>query len=74
MSSLKIAAAPAAISPAAVARAAPDGYTLLVTTTAVAINETLRKNNGFAAKDFKTIAIVASSPEALATAPGTSGQ
>ena len=58
------------IAAAAVARAAPDGYTLLVTTTAVAINETLRKNKGFAANDFKTIAIVASSPEALATGPG----
>ena len=32
------------IAAAAVARAAPDGYTLLVTTTAVAINETLRPN------------------------------
>src|SRR5664279_528184 len=60
------------IAAAAVARAAPDGYTVLVTTTALAINETLRKNNGFAVKDLKTIAIVASSPEALATAPGTS--
>jgi|SRR5450631_592820 tripartite-type tricarboxylate transporter receptor subunit TctC len=60
------------IAAAAVARAAPDGNTVLVTTTALAINDTLRKNNGFAVKDLKTIAIVASSPEALATAPGTS--
>jgi tripartite-type tricarboxylate transporter receptor subunit TctC len=51
----------------AVARATPDGYTLLLTTTALAINETLRKNNGFTAKDFTTVAIVASSPEALIT-------
>ena len=58
------------IAAAAVARAASDGYTVLVTTTALAINETLRKNNGFTAADFKTIAIVASSPEALATAGG----
>lgn len=56
------------IAAAAVARAAPDGYTLLVTTTALAINETLRANKGFAATDFKTVAIVASSPEALITA------
>lgn len=55
------------IAAAAVSRANPDGYTLLVTTTALAINETLRKNNGFAAKDFETVAIVASSPESLAT-------
>jgi tripartite-type tricarboxylate transporter receptor subunit TctC len=55
------------IAAAAVARAAPDGYTLLVTTTAVAINETLRANKGFTANDFKTVAIVASSPESLIT-------
>ena len=55
------------IAAAAVVRAAGDGYTLLVTTTALAINETLRTNNGFSAKDLKTIAIVASSPEALVT-------
>jgi tripartite-type tricarboxylate transporter receptor subunit TctC len=58
------------IAAATVARAAPDGYTLLVTTTAVAINETLRPNKGFAANDLKPIAIVASSPEALVTSPG----
>jgi len=57
------------IAAAAVARAAPDGYTLLVTTTAVAINETLRPNKGFAASDLKPIAIVASSPEALVSSP-----
>ena len=57
------------IAAAAVARAAPDGYTLLVTTTAVAINETLRPNKGFAASDLKPIAIVASSPESLVTSP-----
>ena len=57
------------IAAASVARAAPDGYTLLVTTTAVAINETLRPNKGFAASDLKTIAIVASSPEAFVTGP-----
>ena len=46
--------------------AAPDGYTILVTTTALAINETLHKNKGFAANDLETVAIVASSPEAFA--------
>ena len=54
------------IAAAAVARAAPDGYTLLVTTTALAINETLMADKGFASTDFKTIAIVASSPECFA--------
>lgn len=57
------------IAAAAVARAEPDGYTLLVTTTALAINETLRENKPFSASDFKTIAIVASSPESLLTSP-----
>jgi tripartite-type tricarboxylate transporter receptor subunit TctC len=52
-----------------VAKAAPDGYTLLATTTALAINETLFANKPFAASDFKTVAIAASSPEALATGP-----
>jgi tripartite-type tricarboxylate transporter receptor subunit TctC len=60
------------IAAAAVARVAPDGYTLLVTTTAVAINETLRPNKGFAASDLKPIAIVASSPETLVTSPSNS--
>jgi tripartite-type tricarboxylate transporter receptor subunit TctC len=53
------------IAASAVARATPDGYTLLVTTTAVAINETLRPNKGFAASDLRPVAIVASSPEAF---------
>jgi len=52
-----------------VARAAPDGYTLLATTTALAINETLHENNPFSRTDLAAIAIPASSPEALATSP-----
>ncbi|MGH6670965.1 MAG: Bug family tripartite tricarboxylate transporter substrate binding protein [Xanthobacteraceae bacterium] len=52
-----------------VARAAPDGYTLLATTTALAINETLHQNNPFSRNDLKAVAIAASSPEALATSP-----
>ena len=55
------------IAAANVARAEPDGYTLLATTTALAINETLFTNKEFSANDFKTIAIAASSPEALVT-------
>ena len=50
-----------------VARAAPDGYTLLATTTALAINETLFADKQFSASDLKTVAMVASSPESLAT-------
>ncbi|MGB7038145.1 MAG: tripartite tricarboxylate transporter substrate-binding protein, partial [Xanthobacteraceae bacterium] len=50
-----------------VARSAADGATLLATTTAIAINETLFANKDYSASDFKTIAIAASSPEALVT-------
>jgi tripartite-type tricarboxylate transporter receptor subunit TctC len=53
-----------------VARSTPDGTTLLATTTAIAINETLFANKDYSASDFKTIAIAASSPEALVTGPG----
>lgn len=57
------------IAAAMVAHAAPDGYTLLVTTTAMAINETLRDTKQFSASDLKTVAIAASSPESLITSP-----
>ena len=57
------------IAAVAVVHAAPDGYTLLVTTTAIAINETLRETKQFAATDLTTVAIAASSPEALVTSP-----
>lgn len=57
----------------AVAGANADGYTILVTTTALAINETMYKNKGFGAADFKPIAIVASSPESLSTHPSNPG-
>ena len=52
-----------------VARATPDGYTLLATTTALAINETLVANKQFSANDLKTVAIVTSNPEVLVTSP-----
>ena len=54
-----------------VASSAADGYTVLVTTTALAINETLHKNKGFSTNDFTTVAIAASSPESLAVPPTT---
>jgi tripartite-type tricarboxylate transporter receptor subunit TctC len=55
------------IAAAAVVRAAPDGCTLLVTTTALAINETLHEAKPFSIADLKTVAISASSPESLIT-------
>lgn len=57
------------IAAAMAARAPADGYTLLVTTTALAINETLREQKPFGAQDFTTVAIVASSPESLIVNP-----
>jgi tripartite-type tricarboxylate transporter receptor subunit TctC len=50
----------------AVVQAAPDGNTLLVTTAALPINETLYRNKGFAGTSLKPIAIVATTPEVFA--------
>jgi tripartite-type tricarboxylate transporter receptor subunit TctC len=52
-----------------VSGAAPDGYTILATTTALTINETASKNKGFSAADFRPIAIVAFSPDVIAIHP-----
>jgi tripartite-type tricarboxylate transporter receptor subunit TctC len=53
------------IAAAAVANAPPDGHTLLVTTNAVAINETLTKNRSFTVDDLKAVAIPAWAPDTL---------
>ena len=53
----------------AVARAPADGYTILATSTALAINESLYTNRGYEGSDFSAIAIVANSPEVLVTPP-----
>ncbi len=50
----------------AVVLAAPDGNTLLVTTAALPINETLYKNKGFSAPSLMPISIVATTPEVFA--------
>jgi tripartite-type tricarboxylate transporter receptor subunit TctC len=54
-----------------VARSHPDGYTLLLTTTAFAINLTLNKSGQFTSDDFTAIAFPASSPEVLAVNSNT---
>lgn len=57
------------IAGASVARAQPDGYTLLVTTTGLAINETLTPKKGFALSDLKIVAVPAWAPETLSVNP-----
>ncbi len=47
--------------------APPDGYTILATTTGLAINETLYKNKGFTSKGLVPIALPIEAPELLAT-------
>ena len=52
-----------------VASAAPDGHTILVTTTAVAINETLYKQRDYQLNELTAIAMPASSAETFAVHP-----
>lgn len=53
-----------------VAAAAPDGYTILVNTAAMAINASLHKDPGFnALADFAPIMITATAPEVFAVNP-----
>ena len=53
----------------AVAGAASDGYTLLVTTSGLAANLTASKNRGFEQSDLKPVAFIAISPDVLAVHP-----
>ena len=46
-----------------------DGYTVLATTTALAINSTTSRNKGYAVEDFKAVAVVATTPDVLAVHP-----
>ena len=52
-----------------VAQSAPDGATILVSTTAMAINGTLYKNMGYATSDITPVAIVGSAPESFVVHP-----
>jgi tripartite-type tricarboxylate transporter receptor subunit TctC len=55
----------------AAARAQPDGYTLLITTSAIAINPSLYKNVPYDPfKDFAPISDLATSPQTLSVKPG----
>jgi tripartite-type tricarboxylate transporter receptor subunit TctC len=51
--------------------AAPDGYTLLGTTTSLAINDTLYRDKGFRADGLTAAAIPVEAPELLVTNPKT---
>src|SRR4051812_23474586 len=54
-----------------VAKAAPDGYTLLFTTSALAINASLYKNLQYdALRDLTPVSVLAESPNLLVAGPG----
>ena len=53
----------------AVVGAAPDGYTLLATTSGLAANMTASKNRGFEQNDLRPVAFVAISPDVIAVHP-----
>jgi tripartite-type tricarboxylate transporter receptor subunit TctC len=46
-----------------------DGYTVLATSTALAVNATISRNKGYAVENFKTVAVVATTPDVLAVHP-----
>ena len=52
-----------------VAQSQPDGHTVLVSTTSMAINGTLYKNMGYATADIRPAAIVGSAPETIVVHP-----
>ncbi|HEY8579556.1 MAG TPA: tripartite tricarboxylate transporter substrate-binding protein [Beijerinckiaceae bacterium] len=57
------------IAAAAATRAEPDGYTILVTTSALAVNLSFYDNPGYALSDFKVAALVATAPNIIVGAP-----
>jgi tripartite-type tricarboxylate transporter receptor subunit TctC len=57
-----------------VSTAAADGYTVLATTTALAINATASRNKGYATEDLRAVAIVALASDVMAVHPGSSAK
>jgi len=57
------------IGAATVAHANWDGYTLLITTASIAVNETYYKSKNFSAADLRAVAIPAGAPETLSVNP-----
>ena len=53
----------------AVARAEPDGYTLLVTTSAFSVNQSYSANPGYTAADLRIASLVATTPNIIVGAP-----
>ena len=54
---------------AAVAKSAPDGYTVLVTSTSLAVNATLSANPGYEMRELAPVVNVAWSPNMIVTSP-----
>ena len=54
-----------------VAKAEPNGYTVLVTTSAYAVNPTLSANPGYAPEtDYKTVVVAGTTPNVIVANPG----
>src|SRR5712691_8150890 len=53
----------------AVAQAAPDGYTLLATTSAIAVNDSASRNKSYSTEDLRPVVFVAISPDVIAVHP-----
>ncbi len=58
----------------AVATGPADGYTILSTSTALAISATASRNRGFQISDLKPVAIVATTPDVIAVHPSNTAR